>query len=104
MADDKSRMRIIDHPEIVATYANICIAVSTDGSAISLTLGEQRLVPEHHQQTPSTSGPVPAVHVVSRVALSHAAAVDLVNNLTMVLNALAARASQPPPHPAKQPN
>jgi orotidine-5'-phosphate decarboxylase len=86
-------MRLIDAPSVNEIYANKLINTAFDGATVSLTLGTTRLLTERVDQAPD-QGQTPTVHVTARVALSPSAAIELVNALTQLLNALKQRAAQ----------
>jgi hypothetical protein len=82
--------RVIDNPAIGELYANKLVSASFDGGAVVLTLGVQRMVPDRIEDVPDPNhlpGP-PTVSVVSRIALSPALAVELVNGISGLLNAV----------------
>lgn len=87
MADEPKKLKIIDNPAIVESYINKLIGTSFDGSAIVITLGATRFVPEHNAETVK-EGTFPPVYVTARLAISPASAVELVNALNNMLKAL----------------
>ena len=79
---------IIDNPSVQAAYANKLIASSFDGATVSLTFGTISILPERIDTAPP-AGTAAAVHVTSRLTLSPAATVELMNGLSKILATLA---------------
>jgi hypothetical protein len=92
--------KIIDDPNASDIYVNKTIGVGYDGATISLTLGCTRVLPERLGATPPQNEPVP-VHVVGRLALTPAAAVELANALNGILGEIAKKSANPAPGPGK---
>ena len=89
MAQNKQKLRVVDNPAIVESYANKFVGASFDGSAVAVTFGTARFLPTDTSEPPK-SGQHPAVTVTARIALSPDAAVELVNALRNMLNHLQA--------------
>ena len=87
MADQQPKPLIIDNPSVQAAYANKLIASSFDGATVSLTFGTVSILPERIE-TPRPAGSAAAVHVTSRLTLSPAATVELMNSLSKILATL----------------
>jgi hypothetical protein len=94
MTDVPPKPRVLDNPDIGEIYANRVIGASFDGGAISILVGCARVIPERVDTTP-TQGEPPSVYVTGRLALSPAAAVELVNILSGILTTLAKSPSNP---------
>ena len=75
-------------------YVNKTIGCSLDGGAISVLVGCSRVVPERLDTMPEQDQP-PPVYVTGRLALSPAAAVELINSLNGILAAISRRSEQP---------
>src|SRR5258705_1479457 len=84
--------RIEDDPHVLEVYGNKLINVSYDGGAVVVTVGAARFVPERIDDA-SQQSQQPVVHVTARLALSPAAAVELVNALNNILGAITKRAT-----------
>jgi hypothetical protein len=80
----KPKFQIHDNPAVVEAYANKFIGSMFDGGAVALTFGSIRLLPEKTDEAPR-DGQQPAVYVTHRLALSPAAAVELVSGLNSLL-------------------
>jgi hypothetical protein len=66
--------KVIDSPSSVEIYANIIVGTSFDGSAIIVSLGTTRFIPDQLGQPITTP---PDVYVTGRIALSLKAALEL---------------------------
>lgn len=101
MADQQQKLRLVDVPEIVEVYANKLVNTTFDGGAFSVTFGATRLLAERVGEMPQ-QGQQPAVYVTARLALSPAVAVELVNAMNGLLQAMAKKpgsgiSANPPP-------
>ena len=94
MAEKPKGLRIIDDPTVKDLYANKFISTMFDGGALEITLGVMRFLPERTEGGPP-KGVEPEIHVSARVALSPSAAVELINNVSKMINTLQAAASRP---------
>jgi hypothetical protein len=95
MAEKPKGLRVIDDPAVKAAYANKFIGSMFDGGALEITLGTMRFLPERTEGAPP-KGSEPEVHVSARLALSPSAAVELINNVSQMLNTLQAAAQRRP--------
>jgi hypothetical protein len=91
MTTKQPNLRIIDDPTISETYANKLVSTSFDGHALVVTLGAMRFPIQKTHDAPKE----PIVHVSTRVALSPAAAVDLINALSQMLTVLTRHVEAP---------
>jgi hypothetical protein len=82
---EPQKLKVIDNPFVAESYANKLVAASFDGSAVVITLGATRFVPEEVAKTPKERS-LPPVHVTARLAISPAGAVELANALNAMLN------------------
>ncbi len=85
MADNKQRFKIVDVPTVHESYANQFVSAGFDGSSVTVTLGTGRLVPEKMGEG-IKEGTLPAVYVTARLAISAPAAIELITNLTGMMN------------------
>lgn len=97
MADEQRKPVVVDDGRVGETYANKTIGSSFDGATITVTLGTTRVVPKRLNTPLSEEDPL-AVYVTARLALTPAAAIELVNTLNGMLSTLAK--SQKPPMPS----
>jgi hypothetical protein len=88
VADEQRKPVVIDDAHVGETYANKTIGSSFDGATITVTLGSTRVVPKR-VDTPPSGEETLAVYVTARLALTPAAAVELVNTLNGMLSTLA---------------
>lgn len=86
MADPKQqpRFKIVDTPTVHEAYANQFISAGFDSASVTITLGTSRLVPERMGEG-IKEGSVPSVYVTARLALSAPAAVELIRNISGML-------------------
>ena len=82
------QLNIVDNLEAREVYSNKFIGSAFDGGSIVLTFGCMRLVPARTDSLPRQGKP-PDVYVTTRLALSPAAAVELVNGLNNILATVA---------------
>jgi hypothetical protein len=82
--------RVIDDPGLRETYANKLIGAQFDGGAIVITMGATRIIPDRVDERTATTGVKPTVHVSARLVLSPPAAIELLNSLKSLLEALQA--------------
>jgi hypothetical protein len=94
MADHLQKPRVVDNPDVAEIYVNKTIGCSYDGSAISVLLGCSRVVPGR-LDAKLEEDQLPAVHVTGRLALSPAAAVELMNTLNGILAAISKAPNSP---------
>jgi len=87
MSDKKQKLRLVDDPTAAERYANKVVGASFDGAACTITLGVTRLVPERVDEE-LREGQAPKVYITNRLALSPAAAVELINQLNQLLTVL----------------
>jgi hypothetical protein len=87
MSEAPRKPRVVDNPDVGEIYANKTIGASFDGGAITVLVGCSRIVPEFVDSCIEPSD-APAVYVTSRLTLSPAAAVELMNALNGILAAL----------------
>jgi hypothetical protein len=85
--DQNHQLRVVDKPELQEVYANKVIGVAFDGGALIVTLGVGRFSGSTQVGVVENREPT-AVHVVSRIALSPPAAVELANNLRGMLGTI----------------
>jgi hypothetical protein len=106
MADHLPKPRVVDNPDVGEIYVNKTIGASFDGGAISVLLGCSRIVPGRLDAKLEEN--LPAVHVTGRLALSPAAAVELINTLNGILAAISKTPNSPvsefPGTPPPKPN
>jgi hypothetical protein len=81
------KLRIVDNPDVTEFYINKFLGSFFDGGAVTLTFGNIRLLSEKTDEGP-TPGQQPHIHVTHRLSLSPSAAVELINGLNTVLNAM----------------
>ena len=81
MSDKKQKMPIVDDPTASEVYSNKVVGIMFDGGAYVITLGSQRLIPAGTEEK-LKDGQGPKVYVNYRLALSPAAAVELINQLS----------------------
>lgn len=79
-------MEVKDRGDLAETYANKVVATMFDGSAVVITFGNVRTTPETVGERQSATAPL--VHVVSRIAISANAALELHDLLTQTLAAI----------------
>lgn len=96
-AQQSGTFRYIDRPDCMEAFADCITALSYDGQSLRLEFGMTR-VDEVKPNTPVTGRRYPAC----RLALSPAAAIDLINKMQQIANALtqaglAKPASKPSP-------
>jgi hypothetical protein len=94
MPDSQQKPRVVDNPDVSEVYVNKTIGCSFDGGAISVLLGCSRVVPERLDTMPGQDQP-PPVYVTGRLALSPAAAVELINSLNGILAAISNAPNSP---------
>jgi hypothetical protein len=83
----KPKLRILDNGDVVESYANKFVGSFFDGSAVGLTFGAIRLIPEKTNEGPKP-GQQLVVHITHRLTLSPSAAIELISSLNTVLTAL----------------
>ena len=102
----KPKLRIVDDGDVREHYCNKLVSSNFDGAAVTLTLGTTRYTPEQTDDLPK-AGAQPDIFVTNRIALAPAAAIELLNALNMILNAMSKSgaggitAGQPPATAAK---
>lgn len=84
---DRRVLQVIDDPAAAETYVSKIIGAIFDGSSFTVTLGALRAAPPTTDQPAVSEDQAPFVQTVCRLTLSTAAATDLVNQLTKLLNA-----------------
>jgi hypothetical protein len=94
MPDSPLKPRVVDNPDVSEVYVNKTIGCSFDGGAISVLVGCSRVVPECLDTMPAQDHP-PPVYVTGRLALSPAAAVELINSLNGILAAISNAPNSP---------
>ena len=94
MPEGSQKSRIVDNPDVSEVYVNKTIGCSFDGGAISILLGCSRVVPERLDAMPGQDRG-PNVYVTGRLALSPAAAVELINALNGILAAISKAPNSP---------
>ncbi len=94
MPDNPEKPRVVDNPDVSEVYVNKTIGCSFDGGAISVLVGCSRVVPEYLDTMPEQDQP-PPVYVTGRLALSPAAAVELINSLNGILAAISNAPNSP---------
>lgn len=92
MADQSSKPRVIDDPALGEVYTDKLVSATFNGGALVVTLGAMRMVPETLGQPVQE----PSVVVTARMALSPAAAIELVNAITGTLKAAETAARKEP--------
>lgn len=85
MADNTKPQKIWDVPTVHEVYANQFISAGFDGSSVTLQLGTSRLMPEKMGEG-IKDGAQPGVYVTARLAISAAAMVELITNITGMLD------------------
>jgi hypothetical protein len=93
MTNPNPKPRVVDDPTIREAYGDKIVCTSFDGGAVIITSGVIRMMPERIDDVPKR---LPDVHVTARLALSPAAAVELVQAISGVLNAVTLAQAQPP--------
>jgi hypothetical protein len=88
MRDQLRDFPISDDPCVAEIYSNKLVAASFDGSAVVVTFGVTRFVPESITASPQRKGGHQPVHVTARLALSPVAAVEFVSALNKLLRML----------------
>jgi hypothetical protein len=87
MSNDEQKLRIVDDPSVRPAFASKVVMTGMDGGTITVTLGDIRFLPSRIGQGPK-QGEHPSVYVTARLALTPTTAVELVNNLSRILNAM----------------
>jgi hypothetical protein len=83
------KLRVVEDSSVGEVYSNKLITTFFDGSALNLTFGVTRVVPDRIENVPNPSHPpTPIVHVTSRITLSPAAAMEVINALNGILQLL----------------
>ena len=77
---DKQRFRIVEIPGVPEQYANQFVSGGFDGSAIAITLGTARMIPDKMGGMPK-EGTIPSVYVTTRLMLSVPAALEMIKQL-----------------------
>jgi hypothetical protein len=77
---EKQKYKIVEVPGVPETYANQFISGGFDGSSISINLGTARLIPQRMGDVPE--GAVPQVYVTTRLMMSVPAAMEMVRQLS----------------------
>ena len=96
---EKQRYKIVEIPEVQERYANQFISGGFDGSSVAINLGTARLVPERMGDLPK-DGAVPQVYVTTRLMMSVPAALEMVKQLSGMLEQVGikpAMSQTPPP-------
>lgn len=75
---------IVDRPEVSETFADSVVSVMTDASVFRIEFAVKRGHIKFKDQPP-----VMKKYTSARIVLTHEGAVELVNNLTNMLNAMA---------------
>ena len=88
---DKQRYRIVENPEVAEQYANQFVSGGFDGSSISINLGTARMVPERMGDMPK-EGALPQVYVTTRLMMSVPAALEMVKQLSGMMEQMGVRA------------
>lgn len=88
---EKARYRIAENPDLREQYANQFISGGFDGSSISINLGTARMVPERMGDMPK-EGSLPTVHVTTRLMMSVPAALEMVKQLTGMMEQMGIKA------------
>jgi hypothetical protein len=95
MTNPNQKSRVVDDPTIREAYGDKLVSVSFNGGVLIATMGTVRMVPDRIDDPPR-SGHAPDVHVTVRLALSPPAAVELVNGISSLLNAVTLAQAMPP--------
>jgi hypothetical protein len=78
---EKQRYKIVEIPGVPEQYANQFISGGFDGSSISINLGTARMVPERMGDMPK-EGAQPQVYVTTRLMMSVPSAMEMVRQLS----------------------
>ncbi len=92
MAD--GQYEIVEIPGVPEMYANQFVSGGFDGSAIAITLGSARMVPERMGDMPK-EGKLPKVYVTTRLMMSVPAAMEMIKQLTGMMDRMGMKIPQP---------
>ncbi len=92
MAD--GQYKIVEIPGIPEQYANQFVSGGFDGSSIAITLGTARMVPERMGDMPK-EGALPSVYVTTRLMMSVPAALEMIKQLTGMMDRMGMKIPQP---------
>jgi hypothetical protein len=87
VAETRQQYKISDAPNVPETYANQFISGGFDGSSIAINLGTARLIPDRMGDRPKEGG-IPTVVVTTRLMMSVAAAVEMIKQLTGMMETM----------------
>lgn len=96
---DKQRYKVVEIPTVQEQYANQFVSGGFDGSSVAINLGTARLVPERMGDLPK-DGAVPQVYVTTRLMMSVPAAMEMVKQLSGMMDQIGLKSGQPGPAPA----
>jgi hypothetical protein len=88
---EKQRYKIVEVPGVPETYANQFISGGFDGSSISINLGTARLIPQKMGDIPE--GTLPQVFVTTRLMMSVPAAMEMVKQLSGMMEQMGLKMS-----------
>jgi len=95
---DRQRYKVVEIPTVQETYANQFVSGGFDGSSIAINLGTARLVPERMGDQPK-DGSVPQVYVTTRLMMSVPAALEMVKQLSGMMDQIGLKSGQGGPAP-----
>ena len=93
---DRQRYKIVEIPTVQETYANQFVSGGFDGSSIAINLGTARLVPERMGDRPK-DGAIPQVFVTTRLMMSVPAAMEMVKQLSGMMDQIGLKPGQSDP-------
>jgi hypothetical protein len=96
---DRQRYKVVEIPTVQETYANQFVSGGFDGSSIAINLGTARLAPERMGDQPK-DGAIPQVYVTTRLMMSVPAALEMVKQLTGMMDQIGLKSGQGGPTPA----
>lgn len=99
MAEQK-KLRIIDNLNVTEVACNKFIGAMFDGAGVGITLGYQRALPDRTESPP----PAPSIVVTTRIVLTPAAAVEMMNGLHQLLSTIGAITTNLPTAPPQMKN
>ncbi len=91
---DKQRFRIVEIPGVPEQYANQFVSGGFDGSAIAITLGTARMIPDKMGDMPK-EGTIPSVYVTTRLMLSVPAALEMIKQLKGMMDQIGLKMPAP---------
>ena len=93
---DKQRYKVVEIPTVQEQYSNQFVSGGFDGSSIAINLGTARLVPERMGDLPK-DGAIPQVYVTTRLMMSVPAALEMVKQLTGMMDQIGLKSGQGEP-------